>query len=56
MNYLLLLNITDNIWCFITGYGLKFFLAAALTPALYLLKSVLQDQFGMVPLPVEEEK
>lgn len=34
-----------------TGYGLKFFLAASLTPLLYFLKTLMTDKFGLQPIP-----
>ncbi len=34
-----------------TGYGLKFFLAASLTPLLYVLKSLLTEKYGLKPIP-----
>jgi len=39
-----------------TGYGLKFLLAASLTPMLYVLKNVMTESFGLVAIPVEEEE
>ena len=36
-----------------TGYGLKFFLAALLTPVLYALKNLLTEKYGLVAIPVE---
>ena len=38
----------------ITGYGLKFAIGLALTPLLYVLKSILTDKFGLVPIPVQD--
>jgi hypothetical protein len=38
------------------GYGLKFVLAALMTPGLYFLKSFLFDKYGLLPLPVEGEE
>ena len=38
-----------------TGYGLKFALAASLTPMLYVLKSIMTDRFGLQPIPAEED-
>lgn len=35
-----------------TGYGLKFFLSAAMTPFIYLVKSILTEKFGLKPIPV----
>jgi hypothetical protein len=35
----------------VTGYGLKFVIAAALTPFIYLLRDILNKQFGLEPLP-----
>ena len=37
----------------ITGYGLKFAIAAAITPFLYLSRAFLQKKFGLLPLPIE---
>ena len=37
-----------------TGYGLKLFMATALTPVLYILKDYLKNNFGLVPIPVEQ--
>ena len=39
-----------------TGYGVKFFLAASLTPALYALKSIMSDKFGLVVLPADVDE
>jgi uncharacterized integral membrane protein (TIGR00697 family) len=36
-----------------TGYGLKFALSAAMTPFLYLLKTILTEQFGLQALPAD---
>jgi queuosine precursor transporter len=36
-----------------TGYGLKFFLAASLTPVLYLLKMLLTEKYGLQALPYD---
>jgi uncharacterized integral membrane protein (TIGR00697 family) len=36
-----------------TGYGLKFALSVAMLPALYVLKSVMTQKFGLTPLPAE---
>lgn len=36
-----------------TGYGLKFFIAAAITPLLYLSRDFLQKRFGLEPMPIE---
>lgn len=36
-----------------TGYGLKFLIAASLTPLLYVLKSVLTERFGLQALPYD---
>jgi uncharacterized integral membrane protein (TIGR00697 family) len=36
-----------------TGYGLKFFLSFSLTPFIYVIKSILTEQYGLVPLPPE---
>lgn len=38
-----------------TGYGLKFFLSAAMTPFLYVLKQFLTENMGLTPIPAEEE-
>jgi hypothetical protein len=38
-----------------TGYTLKFVLAAAMTPFLYVLKSILTEQFGLQPIPAESD-
>lgn len=38
------------------GYGLKFVLAALMTPGLYFLKSILSTNYGLQPLPVEDDK
>ena len=38
-----------------TGYGLKFFLSACMTPLLYGIKNVMTNQFGLVPLPADPE-
>lgn len=37
-----------------TGYGLKFVLAAALTPLLYVVKGVMSERFGLEAIPAEE--
>jgi hypothetical protein len=37
----------------VTGYGLKFFIAAAITPLLYVSRDFLQSRFGLVPMPIE---
>ncbi len=37
-----------------TGYGLKFVLAAALTPLLYVVKGVMSEKFGLEAIPAEE--
>jgi len=34
-----------------TGYGLKFFLSACMIPFLYVIKGVLTEQMGLVPIP-----
>lgn len=39
-----------------TGYGLKFFLSASMTPFLYLLKVVLTEKFGLKPIPAEVDE
>jgi len=39
-----------------TGYGLKFSLAAGLTPVLYVLKNVMSDKFGLKALPAVPEE
>ena len=39
-----------------TGYGLKFFLAASLTPALYAIKSLMSEKFGLEAIPVALEE
>lgn len=39
----------------VTGYGLKLFLAAALTPLLYAVKHLLSSQFGLAPIPCDEQ-
>lgn len=36
----------------VTGYGLKLFLAALLTPFLYLMKYIMTTRFGLQALPV----
>lgn len=36
-----------------TGYGLKFFLSFSMTPFIYIVKSILSENFGLVPLPAE---
>jgi len=38
-----------------TGYTLKFVLAAAMTPFLYILKSILTEQFGLQPIPADTD-
>ena len=35
----------------VTGYGLKFIIAAAMTPFLYIIRNYLQKRFGLAPLP-----
>lgn len=37
----------------VTGYGLKLFLAAALTPLLYVMKYMLANRFGLRAIPVK---
>ena len=37
----------------VTGYGLKFFIAAAITPLLYVSRDFLQTRYGLDPMPVE---
>jgi len=39
-----------------TGYGLKFLIAASLTPALYALKAVMSERFGLVPIPYNADE
>ena len=39
-----------------TGYGLKFFLAASLTPILYIIKGILTEKYGLKPLPANSEE
>ncbi len=39
-----------------TGYILKFLIALALTPIIYLGRWVLREHFGMTPAPVTEER
>lgn len=36
----------------VTGYGLKLFLAAVLTPFLYVMKYILAKRFGLQAIPV----
>ena len=36
-----------------TGYGLKFALSFAMTPFLYILKSIMTEKYGLKPLPAE---
>ena len=38
-----------------TGYGLKFALAAALTPLLYLVKNVMSERFGLEAIPADPD-
>ena len=38
-----------------TGYGLKFFLSFAMTPFLYILKSIMTEKFGLLPIPVDDD-
>jgi uncharacterized integral membrane protein (TIGR00697 family) len=40
----------------VTGYGLKFALSVALTPALYVLRGVMENNFGLRPVPLEQEE
>ena len=40
----------------VTGYGLKFAISVALTPALYYLRSVMQNKFGLEPVPLDQEE
>lgn len=35
----------------VTGYGLKFLAAAAVTPIMYLLRNLLQNRYKLKPLP-----
>jgi len=37
-----------------TGYGLKFFLAFAVTPFMYICRDFLQSRFGLEPIPSDE--
>lgn len=46
-------TIEDVISISVTGYGLKFFMAAALTPLLYALKYVLESIYNLKPAPVD---
>jgi queuosine precursor transporter len=39
-----------------TGYGLKFAMSLALTPALYLLRDVMENKFGLKPVPIDQEE
>lgn len=39
----------------VTGYGLKFAMSLALTPALYLLRDVMHNKFGLEPVPLDQE-
>jgi len=38
----------------VTGYGLKFALSCAMTPFLYLLRSVMENNFALTPLPSDD--
>jgi len=40
----------------VTGYGLKFFISALMTPALYGLRHVMHNYFGLEPLPVDYDE
>lgn len=37
----------------ITGYGLKFVIAAAITPLIYIIRNFLHKRFGFEPLPAD---
>ncbi|MFT3684988.1 MAG: queuosine precursor transporter [Phycisphaerales bacterium] len=37
----------------LTGYGLKFVIAIALTPIIYAGRAIMHRQFGLVPLPTD---
>lgn len=37
----------------ITGYGLKFVIAAAITPMIYVIRNFLHKKFGFEPLPAD---
>jgi hypothetical protein len=36
-----------------TGYGLKFFIAAIITPLLYVSRDLLESRFGLQPMPID---
>ena len=36
-----------------TGYGLKFAIAAVITPLLYVSRDFLQNTFGLRPMPID---
>ena len=38
-----------------TGYGLKFALAAALTPLLYVVKGIMSERFGLEAIPADPD-
>lgn len=38
-----------------TGYGLKFAMSVALTPALYLLRDLMHNKFGLEPMPNDQD-
>lgn len=40
----------------ITGYSLKFVISALITPILYGLKHVMENTFGLVPIPIDSEE
>jgi uncharacterized integral membrane protein (TIGR00697 family) len=40
----------------VTGYGLKFFISAVMTPFLYGLRYVMHNYFGLEPLPVDYDE
>ena len=40
----------------VTGYGLKFAISVALTPALYFLRDVMEKRFGLQPVPLDQEQ
>ena len=42
-----------NIAC--TGYGLKFAIAALITPVLYALRDIMHNKFGLQPVPLDYE-
>jgi queuosine precursor transporter len=46
-------SMTEVFGIAMTGYVLKFVLAAVITPFLYLTRNILQDKFKLKPLPVD---